>query len=160
MNLTRLFLISGMLQILDLVSLAGLTSWFLACPSILCQLFAQDWPSLCWCVFNDDKFDSINTLQDTVLQHLCLFFLSFNKLLPLYLIQLTVTWFWIADIAKFLSISVTHVWFDFFWTCCLREQLWWNIFETWSRKRVVWNIVRCNRRILKVVDASTCHPKK
>ena len=33
-----------------------------------CQLFAQDWPNLCWGRFNNVEVDSINTLQVTVLK--------------------------------------------------------------------------------------------
>ena len=38
-----------------------------ACWSILCQLFAQDWPNLRWDWFNNVEVDSISTLQVTVL---------------------------------------------------------------------------------------------
>ena len=37
----------------------------LACRSILCQLFAQDWPNLRWGRFNNVEVDSIHTLQVT-----------------------------------------------------------------------------------------------
>ena len=40
-----------------------------ACRSILCQLFAHNWPNLCWGRFNNVVVDSINTLQITVLKH-------------------------------------------------------------------------------------------
>ena len=39
----------------------------LACCSILCQLFSQDWPNLHWGRFNNDEVNSINTLQVTIL---------------------------------------------------------------------------------------------
>ena len=38
-------------------------SHLVACQSILCKLFAQDWPNLCWARFNNVEVDSINTLQ-------------------------------------------------------------------------------------------------
>ena len=38
-----------------------------ACWSILCQLFVQDWPNLHWGQFNNAEVDSINNLQVTVL---------------------------------------------------------------------------------------------
>ena len=34
-------------------------------------LFAEDWPNLCWGQFNNVVIDSINTLQITVLKHVC-----------------------------------------------------------------------------------------
>ena len=52
--------------------------------SILCQLFAQDWPNLLWGRFNNVEVDSMNTLQDTVLLHIFFFIKSFVDITTIF----------------------------------------------------------------------------
>ena len=47
-----------------------LTPQVCASQSILCQLFAQDWPNLCWGRFNNIEVDSITSLEVTILKYL------------------------------------------------------------------------------------------
>ena len=79
-----------------------------ACRSILCQLFAQDWPNLRWGWLNNVEVDSINALQVTVLKHYKREILTLNKSVINYLPKCTYHLLYISSFIKSMNfLSVT-----------------------------------------------------